>query len=157
MLDSGSYQQVGARSLGLTLESLFERCIPEPNSGCWIWLGACNHKGYGHLKHRGLQVKAHRLAYEFVHGPIAAGLLACHHCDVPSCINPAHVFVGTSKENTADAKRKGRMVRRGALSATHCRHGHPRINISGRWTHCRACERLRYHARVRAGTFKRYR
>lgn len=90
-----------------------DRFIPEPNSGCWIWLGATNNKGYGVLsiKKDGSWkvVLATRFSYELHHGPIQPGLCALHKCDTPICINPDHLFLGTKRDNTLDAVRKGRI------------------------------------------------
>ena len=52
---------------------------------------------------------AHRFSYEHYRGPIRDTAFACHYCDVPSCCNPAHLFIGTQKDNMADAKEKGRI------------------------------------------------
>lgn len=76
-------------------------------NGCWIWEGSrC--RNYGTLYHKGLTIGAHRLSYEAFNGPIAKGLLVCHSCDVPSCINPDHLWLGTQKENMQDCSKKGR-------------------------------------------------
>lgn len=88
--------------------------VGEPNSGCWLWDGAVEVGGYGVMKvgkkaddsYR--QERAHRLAYEHFVGPIPAGMLVCHRCDVRCCVNPAHLFVGTHQANMDDMYRKGR-------------------------------------------------
>lgn len=88
-------------------EMLMERVIPEPNSGCWLWLGATT-RGYGSFRARGYNL-AHSASYETFRGPIPAGLFVCHKCDTPACINPDHFFLGTAKDNAQDAAAKGRI------------------------------------------------
>lgn len=91
-----------------------EKFIPEPNSGCWLWIGARKEKGYGHML-VGRQFKlAHRLSWELHHGPIPDGMVIRHRCDVPCCVNPDHLEIGTHKENIWDCIRRGR-ARRGRL------------------------------------------
>jgi hypothetical protein len=78
-------------------------------NGCWNWVATKDRDGYGLLTHhRGKQIRAHRASYEFHVAKIPVGLLVCHSCDNPSCINPNHLFVGTSKENTRDMLDKNR-------------------------------------------------
>lgn len=82
--------------------------IPEPNSGCRLWTGAVGRSGYGNAKWQGEVVSAHRLAWRSVNGAVPDGMDICHKCDVTICINEAHLFPGTRKDNVDDARRKGR-------------------------------------------------
>lgn len=92
----------------LTLDDLFNKCVPEPNTGCHIWLGATAPTGYGRTWFRKKTITTHRVAYLLAHGEIPDGMVVCHRCDVTSCCNPAHLFLGTQAENLLDMRRKGR-------------------------------------------------
>lgn len=94
-------------------ERLLAKCIPEPNSGCWLWLGAVRDGGYGGIKINRRVVRAHRVALEVFTGtPVPDNLCVCHRCDVPACINPDHLFVGTASDNMRDMWSKGRGILR---------------------------------------------
>lgn len=76
--------------------------------GCWNWTGAHCPKRYGHMKVGPKYEKAHRLAYRLYVGPIPPGMVVCHRCDNPPCANPAHLWVGTPRDNIHDCIAKGR-------------------------------------------------
>lgn len=75
---------------------------------CWEWNGNINPQGYGTVRTRGKTMGAHRVAYETWVGPIPDGMFACHRCDNPPCMNPAHIFPGTPQDNVTDMWDKGR-------------------------------------------------
>lgn len=82
-----------------------------PESGCWIWMKSVNHRGYGHTcLGRGTHISAHRASYEEKYGPIPNGLMALHSCDVRSCVNPDHIFLGTQQDNMTDKVNKKRQA-----------------------------------------------
>lgn len=89
--------------------------------GCWEWTAAANVKGYGRFMFEGRVQYAHRLSYAFAFGGISEGLLVCHRCDNPKCVNPAHLFLGTNMDNIQDCCAKGRHHKQ---SATYCNNGH---------------------------------
>jgi hypothetical protein len=87
----------------------------EFGDGCWMWRAGISSSGYGAFKAGGKQYRAHKFAYELMHGLAPAGMFVCHKCDTPACVRPGHLFLGTPKDNLQDCKRKGR-TSRGELS-----------------------------------------
>lgn len=94
----------------------------ENTAGCWIWQGSRGKNGYGvygfRKNGRATSTSAHRAMWEAVNGHVPKRLQVCHKCDVPLCVNPAHMFLGTPKENCADRGRKGRTARITCSEAT---------------------------------------
>lgn len=132
-----------ARPLG---ERFWENVCPEPNSGCFLWMGSVIKQGYGRIRREncGPGLTAHRASWEIHYGAIPEGMCVLHKCDTPSCVRPEHLFLGTNKDNTQDCIAKGRFVSPHAArnkAKTHCIHGHEftadntRIRLDG----SRAC------------------
>ena len=106
------------RNLGKPMYSMETRIKSKVNvnvrTGCWNWTGSFRKDGYGKLivgsKLDGTRrtVTASRASYETFVGPIPTGMVVCHKCDNPRCVNPEHLFVGTWKDNYDDMVRKGR-------------------------------------------------
>ena len=92
------------------LHELLMRKIRVTDSGCWEWTGKRQTGGhkYGHQRLRKRSYLAHRLSWEVTYGPIPEGMLVCHACDNPPCINPSHLFLGSHSANLVDMHRKGR-------------------------------------------------
>ena len=93
-------------------ERFHEKYERVPESGCWIWTASRMAKGgYGKIVlHQGDQIAtgAHRVSWILHNGPIPDGLWVLHQCDVPACVNPEHLFLGTAKDNNRDCAQKGR-------------------------------------------------
>jgi hypothetical protein len=95
------------------VERFWEKTMPEPNSGCILWLGASNEQGYGTVWYGGRARKAHRFAFAIANGGLVAGLDVMHSCDNPHCVNPRHLAAVPTAVNVRDAFLKGRVPRRG--------------------------------------------
>lgn len=105
----------------MNAEHFLARCIPEPNSGCFLWEGCVNRCGYGVVRWLGEARLAHRVAYTLQHGDIPPGAAICHRCDNPGCVNHEHLFCAPQAENVADMDRKGRRRSRALPGEAHSR------------------------------------
>lgn len=124
-----------------TLEERFWAKVDKTDA-CWLWTAAKDPRGYGYFKVGGKLLRAHRVAYEFLVGPIPCGLTIDHLCCVKSCVRPDHLEPVTGAENQ----------RRAAVLRTHCKHGHEFTPENTHLRHgariCVQCQRV-YRARYR--------
>ena len=113
-LRSGKTQSCGCLRAA-TRDRFVERFwskVEKADDGCWLWRGGTLSNDYPYVNERGVgKLRCNRVAWELTYGPIPEGLFVCHTCDVPRCVNPAHLFLGTALDNVQDAIRKGRWPR----------------------------------------------
>lgn len=86
----------------------FDKKYVRAENGCWIWTAYRDKDGYGNF---GVAQKAHRYSYKRFKGVIPEGMLVCHTCDESSCVNPDHLFLGTTKDNHKDMCDKERIAK----------------------------------------------
>ena len=116
---------------------LFHRHYEAFPNQCWLWHGCKFHHGYGNYG----KEYAHRVMWEWAHGePPKMGLLVLHTCDNPSCVNPAHLYLGDQAQNMHDREERGGTHN---ASKKHCPRGHPlsgeNLYRSNDRRHCRSC------------------
>lgn len=91
---------------------------------CWLWGGWLNDQGYGRIHCGGRQIPVHRYSF-LLHGGTMEGFdCICHRCDVPSCVNPDHLFAGDRNANNLDKMLKGR-----CNSPTGEKHGRAKLTL----------------------------
>lgn len=119
-LCSHHYEKLRARRRYKTANPIWNLTIQErldyystpiPECGCHIWMGSVDKDGYGKIYYKNRHDKAHRVSYKLSYGDIQDGLMVCHKCDTPSCINPAHLFLGTPLDNNKDRTLKNRGIK----------------------------------------------
>ena len=100
------------------LERYGHLVAPDPNSGCWLWIGTWDFPSggqrpgstvYGRIEYKGRQTRPHRVAYDMERHEIPRGLVVRHKCDVSMCVNPDHLEIGTHQDNINDMIERGRM------------------------------------------------
>jgi len=148
-LEGHHQKRQGSKSLAF--QSIIDRFeaqyIPEPNSGCWLWIGSISGRNnYGAFSVHGKDLRAHRFSYELYKGKIPKGLVLDHLCRITICVNPDHLEAVTQKENVRRGKTYGKR-------SLVCPNGHPRTkdNIY-RLYFCKECRRItnrRWRARAK--------
>lgn len=90
------------------IELFWNKVDKKSDDECWEWLGTKPGGAYGAITIERVSYKAHRVSWVLHNGEIPEGLLVCHTCDNPGCVNPTHLFLGTQKDNLEDMDKKGR-------------------------------------------------
>lgn len=148
----------------VVLAHIKSKIIIDDKTGCWLWQGfifprvplksgkgkgKVSKGGYGAIGYRGRNLGVHRVMWMLHNGPQPKGMHVCHTCDVRHCVNPAHLWLGTNRENITDMTRKGRGPCGEKATKTHCIRGHDLAVHSyfcpsnPTWRKCRLCDKLK--------------
>ena len=106
----------------MTDKEIFWNSVNKTNS-CWLWTGPISTNGYGLFCFNSKITRAHRFSFTISKGEIPKDKIICHKCDIPLCVNPDHLWLGTHADNTADKMKKGRFVNSNMQKQFCCR-GH---------------------------------
>lgn len=96
----------------------------EKTDSCWNWQGCLDSDGYGRFQFNYQRWKTHRLSYHVHKGSIPLDMCVCHSCDNPKCVNPDHLWLGTTQDNTRDRTLKGRTANK--INGNHAKIKKPR-------------------------------
>jgi hypothetical protein len=150
-------------------DRFFKKVHRSGDGGCWLWTGRKDAKGYGRIAFDGITGRAHRLSFKIFNGSLPLGKVICHSCDNPSCVNPAHLFVGTVSDNAVDSAQKHRNIMQTnpelnhQSAKTHCKRGHEysgenlyTLKPEGRkGRRCRECMRENYEKYRDEGRYRK--
>lgn len=118
-----------------------EKYVPEPNTGCWLWIDSLNGSGYGGIRCGSVYMMAHRSAFEVFRGAIPTGYDVDHRCRLRCCVNPDHLDAVPHAVNIARGDSGINNARK-----THCPQGHAyaeHARIYNGRRYCRECQRER--------------
>ena len=130
------------------LDRFETKYMPEPNTGCWLWMAGIDSDGYGQMRvDRGdgaIPLKAYRIAFNLFRGPVPQGKELDHLCRTPLCVNPAHLEPVTHRENILRGLKNRASIN---FRKTHCLNGHPfDVENTYIWRNrkraCKTCSRI---------------
>lgn len=133
-------------------QAFWSRVDKKGPDDCWLWLGGYSSRAkYGRFWDGKRNRPAHQVAWEIANErPFPQGMMGCHSCDNPPCVNPNHIWPGTAADNSRDCLAKGR---HSSKPRSHCQRGHPLTGNNRKPTtggyRCATCARVATRERVR--------